>query len=280
LTALAEAWRETLIADVRTKTKILRGLLKYFDPAGTRPARDVRPDEILSWRAGRLKKVSGRTVNYELQVLKAVFEFGVSVKKILLANPASGIKPAKHEPIKKNVPTISQFRSLVEALRLEPKAAVVGGAADMVELLAYTGLRRQAIQHLTWEDFNFEESQVRLRNTKLSRWYFVPLYPALRNFVIELRERSLTAKPQDRLIKINDCKKSLDGACKRAGLPSFSHHSLRHFFASNAVALGVDFLTVASWLDHADGGVLVAKVYSHVRQEHSEEMARRMNVQA
>ena len=39
---------------------------------------------------------------------------------------------------------------------------------------------------------------------------------------------------------------------------------------------GIDFRTVAGWLGHRDGGALLAKTYSHLRAEHSVEMAKRM----
>ena len=65
-------------------------------------------------------------------------------------------------------------------------------------------------------------------------------------------------------------------ACKRAGLPSFSVHSLRHFFATNAIELDVNFKTLGEWLGHSDGGILAAKTYGHLRREFSEEMALKM----
>jgi hypothetical protein len=36
---------------------------------------------------------------------------------------------------------------------------------------------------------------------------------------------------------------------------------LRHYFVSNAIEAGVDFKTIAVWVRHKDGGLLVAKTY-------------------
>lgn len=60
------------------------------------------------------------------------------------------------------------------------------------------------------------------------------------------------------------------------GPPRFAHHALRHFFCSNAIEAGIDFKAIAGWLGHKDGGVLVAKTYGHLRNEHSATMAQRM----
>jgi integrase len=72
----------------------------------------------------------------------------------------------------------------------------------------------------------------------------------------------------------------MQSACKKAGLPEFHHHSLRHFFVSNAIEQGVDFKTIAAWVGHKDGGMLVAKTYGHLRDTHSAEMAKRMTFNA
>jgi site-specific recombinase XerD len=63
-------------------------------------------------------------------------------------------------------------------------------------------------------------------------------------------------------------------------MPKYHAHLFRHFFASNAVETGVDFMTVAGWLGHRDGGALLAKTYSHLRAEHSVEMAKRITFDA
>ncbi len=63
-------------------------------------------------------------------------------------------------------------------------------------------------------------------------------------------------------------------ACKRASLPKFTHHCLRHYFISNAIEKGVDYKVIAAWVGHRDGGLLVAKTYGHLRGEHSREMAK------
>jgi site-specific recombinase XerD len=64
--------------------------------------------------------------------------------------------------------------------------------------------------------------------------------------------------------------------CNNAELPNLTHHSLRHFFVSNAIEAGLDFATIAAWVGHQDGGALVAKTYGHLRESHSDNMAERM----
>jgi hypothetical protein len=37
---------------------------------------------------------------------------------------------------------------------------------------------------------------------------------------------------------------------------------------------GLDFMTIAAWLGHKDGGILVGKVYGHLLDEHRQKAAK------
>jgi integrase len=63
-----------------------------------------------------------------------------------------------------------------------------------------------------------------------------------------------------------------------AGLPWVGFHDLRHFFASQCVLAGMDFMTIAHWLGHSDGDVLVGKVYGHLADEHKRRMADNLSI--
>jgi integrase len=91
-----------------------------------------------------------------------------------------------------------------------------------------------------------------------------------------------TDTPADsgRVIPIENAKTAIITGCKKAGLPPFMHHDLRHYFCSNAIEAGIDFKVIAGWVGHKDGGFLVAKTYGHLRDVHSFEMARRMTFSA
>ncbi len=67
-------------------------------------------------------------------------------------------------------------------------------------------------------------------------------------------------------------------SCLRLKSPRFSPRSLRRWLITRAIELGVDFKTIASWQGHQDGGVLIAKIQSHLRNEHSDAMARKLTI--
>ena len=57
----------------------------------------------------------------------------------------------------------------------------------------------------------------------------------------------------------------------------YDHHDMRHFFATNALERGADFKTLAAWLRHKDGGILAASVYGHLRRDHGDDLAAKMD---
>jgi integrase len=75
------------------------------------------------------------------------------------------------------------------------------------------------------------------------------------------------------VMRVFECKKSITTACKKLGIARFTHHDLRHLFATRCIESGVDIPTVSRWLGHKDGGALAMKVYGHLRDSHSAEMA-------
>jgi integrase len=74
-------------------------------------------------------------------------------------------------------------------------------------------------------------------------------------------------------IHARSLRESLRLVRRAAGLPWVGFHDLRHFFASQCVMNGLDFMTISHWLGHSDGGILVGKVYGYLADAHKVRMA-------
>ena len=175
------------------------------------------------------------------------------------------------------IPTHEQFAALVHSLHKIGSRAREGAA--LVELLAYSGMRLREATELRWGEVDLERGSFVVtggeRGTKNHEARTVPIFPALRQLLERLAGDGQRA-PTDRVISINDARRAISSGCVKANLPHFSHHTLRHYFVSNAIEAGIDFKVIAAWLGHKDGGVLVARTYGHLRDSHSFEMAKRM----
>ena len=40
---------------------------------------------------------------------------------------------------------------------------------------------------------------------------------------------------------------------------------------------GIDFMTIARWVGHQDGGILIGKVYGHLSNEHAKRQAKKVD---
>lgn len=59
-------------------------------------------------------------------------------------------------------------------------------------------------------------------------------------------------------------------------LQGIGFHDNRHHFISMCVMSHVDFMTIAKWVGHKDGGILIGKVYGHLADEHRRRMAQKV----
>jgi integrase len=261
-----------------------KALLNHF--AGT-PINLLTSTKCLTWASARRQEQvrnTGRTVsssqfNKEFDALKAVCELGVKLG-VLYTNPMDQGLVSKMKPNAEaiTIPSREQFQKIVGALEeIGHENAVL-----LTKLLAFSGARLSEATSLTWADVGIHQLETqttfRILNAKRrkgdTQYREIPIFPRLREL---LREEKLKRNPEetDRVSPIRDARTSYSRIEAEVGF-HVHHHMFRHFFASNAIEAGVDFKTIAHWLNHNDGGVLVARTYGHLRQDHSIAMAQRM----
>jgi len=102
------------------------------------------------------------------------------------------------------------------------------------------------------------------------------MIPDMRQLLQRLRAERADEPPETPARHVRECQKAMDRAAKIVGMPRITHHDLRHLFATRCIESGVDIATVSRWLGHKDGGALAMKVYGHLRDQHSVEMAQKV----
>lgn len=277
---LADRWLMVAGTSMKASTKLrAKGVIKSLNHfLKSTETRRVSKMMLEDWAEVRQKQISARTFNYEREVLRRIFDYAVR-EGVILQNPALVINKLKTRKSPPVIPTKEQFQALISTMR-EARADALP-AADLCELLAYSGCRLGEAVNVCWGDIHYDQKQFVVTGgetgTKNHEARMVPLFPALELFLKRLlAEYEEAPEAQATISEIKSAKKAMAAACQKAGLPHFTHHHLRHFFCSNAIEAGIDFKAIAGWLGHKDGGLLVAKTYGHLRDEHSAIMAQRM----
>jgi len=228
------------------------------------------------WASKRGGTISASSYKQERRALVAMFTYAIRLG-VVLNNIASALDQRKVESKQVEIPTQEQFEKLIKTMRKADPRGEPG--CNLVELLAYSGMRLNEGVNLLWGDVDFDRGCFKVtggeKGTKNHEERTVPLFPAMRELLERIKGASTPASREE-IIPINDAKTMIRRACEKSELPYFTHHNMRHYFCSNAIEAGVNFKVIAGWLGHSDGGVLVAKTYGHLRDTHSYDMAKRM----
>lgn len=262
-------------ADLRAMAPIL-GVLRL---------REINHLVVGNYVAARTKAgVSARTANLEVNTLRNILKSGVDDKMITAAPVFKKLKEIK---TKRRCPSTEEIERVANAAKLSPMTGQM--VHDFILLMAFSGGRWAETLRLRWGDVNFDAKQLcfgadGLAKNRESR--HVDFNGRLENLLQEMKKRRapdnefLFPSPKrnehktDHAITFN---KTIRAARVASGVKDFTCHLCRHYFASKALMSKVDVHTVANWLGHKDNGVLLAKTYSHLLNEHKAEQAKRVN---
>ncbi len=279
---IAARWLDTLRPTLKPQSFRRRevSLAQIKAYMGNLTLRQLSSRVCEEWASKRGPAISASTYNNERDTIIAVLTYAKR-EGLILDNPALVLPRRKLPKVQIVIPTKGQFATLVRTIRSLDRRCLE--SANLVELLAYSGMRLAEATSLRWRDVNFAGGRFVVTGgdtgTKNHEVREVPLFPAMRALLERLQVERQPA-PDDLVIRIVKATKAIEQACRKAKLPIFTHHSMRHYFVSNAIEAGIDFKVIAGWVGHKDGGLLVAKTYGHLRDSHSFEMAKRMTFSA
>ncbi len=257
------------------RRKTIVALLKSWPAIKATRIANLKTDECKSWARKFSEAYSPSVFNNTLATLQMVIDLGVA-SGVRYKNPARGINRARPTERKLNLPTHEQFLQFVAAIA-DGGGRFSRDCADLVQFLAFGGFRKDEAAHVTWHDVNFDKGQVHLRVTKNGTARFVPMIPEMRELLQRLRASRPAALQSAPVMLVHECQKAMDRAAETAGMARLTHHDLRHLFATRCIESGVDIPTVSRWLGHKDGGALAMRVYGHLRDEHSADMAAKVS---
>lgn len=231
------------------------------------------------------KTISNRTINLAIVCLRNVLKKALE-EGWIKALPTENMRPLKYTARKRQLFTLADMEKICgQALETSKNGREF---ADYLRLMAYCGSRMTETLALKWADVDWQQKQLTIGadgQSKNHQARVVDFNPKLEAHLREMKQRKapdtvwLFPSPQrgkqDRASKT--FRETLLMARKAAGLEGFGFHDCRHFFISMCVMSGIDFLTIARWVGHQDGGILIGKVYGHLSNEHAQRQAQRIN---
>lgn len=259
---------------IECKQLVVERMIDRWPGGSARQIRDIKPSEVQEFLSTEGSRGSKSLYNQHVSVVRAIFTMAVN-DRLLGHSPASGVKQVRRDKPVRRTPSVQEFHDIIADVRAQIYNADSADSADFLELLGLAGLGQAEASSLTWGDVDLERQQITTFRHKTSKGFVVPIYPQLRPLMERLRGDQ-KPRPEQRVLKINDAKKALAGACRRLGLAKYSQRSLRRLFITRALEKGVDVKVVAEWQGHTDGGKLILDTYSHVSRQHAARMAQLM----
>ena len=178
------------------------------------------------------------------------------------SNPMDVVDPFQQAKPLKMAYTLQELRALLNPSLCDHELYVY------IALMVYMGFRPSECLHLELTDFDFANSTVRLRydvkGNKKKREAIVPLQPELKDILVRLvlpNRSSLVPERYRSAARADAVLRAIKGYIKKEGVnpPRMFRHAFRNTFASLHAAIGTNFASVLSMLNHND--VAVSSAY-------------------
>ncbi len=232
----------------------------------------------------RAQGLMPRSCNLSLTILRNVLR-SAKVDGFITAIPTEGLQRFRVEHRPRKLVTPAEVDRLCASAAQATKNAVQ--FVDYIRFLQFSGCREREALKVRWEDVNFNAGQLTVGavgGTKNREYRIIDLNSSLEGHLRSMWNRRapdsdwLFPSPQrgDADLGARTFRESLRLVRAAAGMPSFGFHDLRHHFISYSVMSSIDYMTIARWVGHKDGGVLIGKVYGHLADDHRRRMAQKV----
>jgi len=212
---------------------------------------------------GQKLKKGGRstaTVNRYLATLKAAYMLAIENEKIA-SNPFRKVKLQKENNRRVRYLTDQEEETLFAALPTEHHPLVL--------IALHTGMRKTEQLCLEWQDVNFGQRVITVRDSKAGKARHIPMNQVVLDTLQHLPRMISNAYVFYGALegeRLKDLPKAWEECLGKAGIADFRWHDLRHTFASRLVMCGIDLYTVKELLGHQS--IEMTQRYAHLAPGH------------
>ncbi len=241
--------------------EFLLNTLKEFFKGET--LQTITAEKIERFKVVRKAEVSPATVNRAISCLKTLLNKAVEWGK-LPASPAARVKKFREPAGRERILSPEEARRLLDAASPELRPVLITALG--------TGMRRGEILALKWTDLDFVRGIISVRMSKSGKPRQVPMSGAVAGALGAVPRRGdFVFQNVETGTHIKDVKTAFHAACARAkanpedendpGITGLRFHDLRHTFASRALELGADIMSVSKILGHSS--IIMTAKYLH-----------------
>ncbi|WP_018231421.1 tyrosine-type recombinase/integrase [Thioalkalivibrio thiocyanodenitrificans] len=244
----------------RTKKDVRYHLDGTFSEWKDKPVAEITRDMVLTRYKAKCK-TSVAQANQSMRVLSALLNYaGATYRtpegtRIIQDNPVEVLRDANVlravAPKKSMVPLdrLGEWWSAVQAMRADPALTPASrSAADLVALLAVTGLRLGEARSICWDQI--EDASLRLTDTKNRTDVRLPLSDLAMEIIEARRNKTPFVFPaRSGKGHLKDCRGQLMILAEKTGV-DVTAHDLRRTFRTVAAKVGVELWRTKALMNH------------------------------
>lgn len=208
------------------------------------------------------------SINVALNGIRKFFGYAIR-KEIITKNPSQFVEGARLYKSKKDFLTKDEVTILLENI----KHPIIN---LLVRTLYHAGLRISECTALTFDDLDFENDKIYVRNGKGNKPRTIPMSETLKPYLLNYKNGARKYIKDSSFFFATKKSGSISAAYVNRTLAEVTQklkwkkhvtcHTLRHSFASQLVKKGVPLPMVAACLGHSDFRT-VTSVYVHIEDE-------------
>ena len=214
---------------------------------------------------------SPRTIEYALAVIRQAFNKAIEWGVYNGVNPATKVKKPKKDNRRVRFLTREEAEKLLDTLKKHSTQVY-----EMAYLSLYTGMRFGEIANLTWQDIDFQNDIINIKDPKNNTGRVAYITQELKDMLIGKRKREKPKNLSELIFKdkggnkLIGVSKTYDRSVNKIGLndgitdprDKVVFHTLRHTFASWLAINGTPIYTIKELMGHKS--LAMTERYSHL----------------
>jgi integrase len=237
--------------------------------------------------------VGGRTVDLDIIALGRVIDVCIREEWLIQSPFRVKWKKLAKKPEKVRLISTGELNHFCEtAVKECPERGLV--FADYLQVLSLTGGREKETLAIKWDDHvHWERRQFEFPGGKrgggsqaAGEPRFIDFFPKLEKRLKDMYKRRdrkssfLFPAKRNSLQHTKTFKQTWIKVRKKIGVfeteKDIGFHHTRHYFISHCVMAGIDFMTIAIWVGHRDGGAMIGRIYGHLKPGHAASQAAKL----